>query len=205
MKVLVSGGTGFVGRNLCFKLCQLKWDVYVIDDYSSGYKSNKVRSAAYYDNTILDKGFINSIVKRIKPDIIFHLAAIPRVPYSVKYPIPTTEVNVMGTLNLLESIRECSPKSRFVFSSSSSVYGGADQLPTSETYPLDPKSPYALQKVQSEMWCKMYSSLYDIDTIILEAPRMKSSSIKDSCGIGVWPLGGEGTDFTALVKCSLNS
>ena len=167
MKALITGGAGFIGYNLCLKLDQFKWDTTVVDDYSSGHRSNRVPNARYHDASILDQSFIDELFQDNKFDVVFHLAAIPRVPYSVEHPVKTTHANVIGTLNLLDAIRQHSPSTKFIFSSSSSIYGSADVLPTPESSPFDPKSPYAMQKAQSEMWCKLYAELYGLDTLIL--------------------------------------
>jgi nucleoside-diphosphate-sugar epimerase len=88
---------------------------------------------------------------------------LPRVSYSVEYPVETTDVNVMKVIKLMDACR--GNVKRFVNTSSSSVYGGADKLPTKETHPHDPKSPYALQKSVIEQYCRLFSSLYHLDTV----------------------------------------
>ena len=81
MKAIVTGGAGFIGRNLCDTLSQLKWEVSVVDDYSSGHRANKLPTVMYYEDSILNSKFIDHLVYRTNPDVVFHLAAIPRVPY----------------------------------------------------------------------------------------------------------------------------
>ena len=98
-------------------------------------------------------------------DSVFHLAAIPRVSYSVEHPLETHETNVNKTLHLMDAC--VGNVKRFVFASSSSVYGGADILPTPETHPKNPKSPYALQKSIIEDYLKVYSLLYGLESIAL--------------------------------------
>lgn len=168
MKCLITGGLGFVGYNLCSYLKQnSNCDITVIDNCSTGKSSNKIEGINYIDDTITNKYKVHHLIRNFRPEVVFHLAAIPRVSYSVENPFETTDANVIGTLNILEAIRLNELKCRMVFSSSSSVYGGAGILPTPEDHPKNPKSPYALQKSQGEEWCQIYSSLYGIETVIL--------------------------------------
>jgi nucleoside-diphosphate-sugar epimerase len=98
-------------------------------------------------------------------DVVFHLAAVPRVSYSVEHPLETHDVNVTRTLRLMDACVD--DVARFVFASSSSVYGGADLLPTPESHEKDPKSPYALQKSIIEDYLAMYGRLYGLDSVCL--------------------------------------
>jgi UDP-glucose 4-epimerase len=99
-------------------------------------------------------------------DTVFLLAALAKVQYSTDYPVESNHANIDGTLNVLESARKAGVR-RVVFSSSSSVYGGATEFPTPETAPLSPKSNYALQKLCGEQYCRMYGVLYGLDTVCL--------------------------------------
>tara|TARA_Y100000034_G_scaffold58165_1_gene70955 strand:+ start:1803 stop:2735 length:933 start_codon:yes stop_codon:yes gene_type:complete len=169
MKVLVTGGLGFIGSNLVKSLSDLGYIVTVVDDLSSARKDyeliiNEKNSVEY----VLDSFSSIEILKRIKEkefDTVFHVAAIPRVSYSVEEPFKTTEVNVSETVKLLESCR--GNVKRFIFSSSSSVYGGADTLPTSTSHPKNPKSPYAWQKSCIEDIIRIFCDLYDFDALCL--------------------------------------
>jgi len=165
MKAVVTGGCGFIGYNLTSKLKENGWNVVVVDNLSSGYRSNFVEGVQYYYNSV--QNAIDHVIQSEKPDVIFHLAAVPRVSYSVEHPLETTEENVLMTVKLLDSVRNLSPNTRIVYSSSSSVYGGAENLPTKECEDIDPKSPYALQKWQGEEWGKVYANLYDMDFVAL--------------------------------------
>lgn len=166
MKCIVTGGQGFIGFNLCKQISRQGWDCLVIDDESTGKYQNKIKRFHYHNMTICGQ-YIPNIIKEYQPNVIFHLAAVPRVPYSIDEPKKTFDANVDGTVNLLESLRLHCPDTIFINSSSSSVYGGANVLPTPENHPVDPKSPYALQKWQSEEWCKMYSKMYGVQTLSL--------------------------------------
>ncbi len=173
MKAIVTGGMGFIGYNLCKALLddEQDWDVLVIDDLSSGKEWNKWDDVDYVIGAIHDRDEKGTVVEYYtnehEADVIFHLAAIPRVSYSVEFPFETTHSNVMGTMAVLEAARKSPKKVRVVYTSSSSIYGGADQLPTSVNYPANPQSPYAMQKWQGEEWCKLYANLYNLDVVSL--------------------------------------
>lgn len=166
MKVLITGGCGFIGSNLTIRCCKLGWDVDVADwDDSRLSEWSREASRAYFiisdysDEKVLQK------VRNKSYDIIFHLAAIPRVSYSVEHPSLTTDENIGKMVRLLEaSSGNCK---RFIFSSSSSVYGGAETLPTTETCPTNPQSPYALQKLVGEQYLRMFNNLYGLDCLSL--------------------------------------
>jgi len=110
---------------------------------------------------------VEKIFNSHKPEYVFHFAAIPRVSYSLEHPRHSTEVNIVGTVAMLEASKNHGVK-RFIYSTSSSVYGGAKKLPTkeSENFP-DPKSPYAVQKYSCELFCKVFSTLFELDTACL--------------------------------------
>ncbi len=167
--ILVTGCAGFIGSNFTkeFRKRFPKINGIGIDDFSTGRKELLDPAARFYEGSILDEELIERIFSRHKPAYVFHFAAIPRVSYSVEYPRRTSEVNIVGTVALLEASKKHKVK-RFIYSSSSSVYGGAKKLPTkeSENNPC-PKSPYALQKYAGESFCGMFSELHGLDTVCL--------------------------------------
>ncbi len=178
MRAIVSGGMGFIGHNLVKALIENsweKWEVFVIDNLSSGKSWNTWPEAQYDISTLEAPAFcskggssIERSVQEFNPHVIFHLAAVPRVSYSVEEPYKTTQSNVLSTLAVLDAARKYGKKNiRVVYTSSSSIYGGADKLPTPVDSPADPKSPYAMQKWQGEEWCRMYASLYNLDVVCL--------------------------------------
>ncbi len=144
----MTGGLGFIGSNLTLALLELGHTVTVVDDMSSArndaddiIKNNpdaKFIRCCFADDKIISR------IGRYEFDYIFHVAAIPRVSYSVEHPFETTDVNVNRTVKLIEA--SVGHVRRFIFSSSSSVYGGADVMPTPVSHPKSPKSPYAWQK-----------------------------------------------------------
>ena len=154
MKMLVTGGAGFVGTNLIKRLLKDGHEVVSIDNYSSGKKENEQDGCLYYD---YDLSY--NYVKRVRPlqggeryDVIFHMAALARIQPSLKHPHKTIYNNFTSTLNILEYARE--NDIRFVYAGSSSVHHGLYE------------SPYAWSKFSGEDLCKLYSNVYDMDTSI---------------------------------------
>jgi len=167
MKCLVVGGAGFIGSNLVDGLIKDKHKVQVWDNLSTG-KRNNVNPKAHFINCDITKSYDarKVIMDEFKPDVVFHLAAKASVQLSIENPIEYHNANVNGMLNILNLCVECGVK-RFVFSSSSAVYGDAEQVPTTEKCKLNPMSPYALHKLIGEQYCKLYSELYGIETASL--------------------------------------
>ena len=167
MRALVIGGAGFIGSNLIDRLVKEGHEVQVWDNLSTGKKDN-VNPRAHFINCDITGNYDarKVLISEFKPDVVFHLAAKARVQPSIENPIEFNDVNVNGLLNVLNLCVDCGVK-RFVYSSSSSVYGDVEQLPTTEEAPLNPKSPYALQKLIGEQYCKLYSQLYGLETVCL--------------------------------------
>ena len=166
-KALVTGGAGFIGSHLVEKLVKDNWGVVVIDDLSLGNENNlyKVKDKiVFYKKSICDN--LSEIFKKEKFDCVFHVAALPRVQFSIVQPIITHEVNVNGTLNLLNLCKQGGVK-RFIFSSSSSVYGEQKKMPLNEDMKTKPISPYALHKLIGEYYCFLFNLLYGLETISL--------------------------------------
>jgi len=167
--ILVTGCAGFIGSNFVkqFRKNFPKAKIVGIDDFSTGRKSALDPAVIFYKGSILDENLLEKIFSKYKPEYVFHFAALPRVSYSVEHPRHTSEVNIVGTVSLLEASKNHGVK-RFIYSSSSSIYGGAKKLPTKESENLpDPKSPYAVQKYIGEPFCKIFSELFGLDTICL--------------------------------------
>lgn len=163
-KCLVTGGAGFIGSHLTKRLLNDGHKVTVVDDLSEGKWENLPKHPNLKKHKI-------SILKNMSPyvkgkDIIFHLAAIPRLQRSVAEPLKTHETNVNGTLNLLLEAKKHKVK-KFIFASSSSIYGNSNKTPFKEEMRPDPVVPYSLQKVVAEEYCKMFSDLWGIETISL--------------------------------------
>jgi len=163
-KVLVTGGAGFIGSHLADKLIEKGYQVIIIDNLSAGKKENINPKAKFYKLNICNFKKIEPLFKDI--DFVFHLAAMPRVPFSVKEPVKTSENNILGTINVFKASHDHNVK-RIVFASSSSVYGNQKKLPLKETAETKPLSPYALQKSVGEQFAKLFNELYKIQIVCL--------------------------------------
>lgn len=169
MAVLATGVAGFIGSNFGkqFKAKFPSIELIGIDNFSSGRREALPESITFYEGSITDQNLLDKIFSTHTPEYVFHFAAVPRVSYSVERPVETTEANVTGTVALLTAAKNHGVR-RVIFSSSSSVYGGAKILPTKESENVpDPKSPYAAQKLCDEIFCKVFSELYGLDTVCL--------------------------------------
>lgn len=170
MKCLVTGGAGFIGSHLVDKLINQGAEVTVIDNLSTGKKENLNSQADFYELDICDPALCNlksgakSLFQGI--DYVFHLAAIPRVPVSVKDPVNTSRTNILGTINVFKAGIDNKVK-RIIFASSSAVYGNQEKLPLKETMMPIPLSPYGLQKLVGEQFAKLFVQLYKVPIISL--------------------------------------
>ena len=156
MKVLITGGTGFVGTNLTIELLKIGHDVKIIDDLSTGLEQNVPKDAEFIKASILDLEKLYNAAKN--SDVIVHLGARGSVPRSIKDPVATHNVNSTGTLNVLEAARV--NESHYIFSSSSSVYGSNMALPKNENMVLKPLTPYAASKMSGEALSLSYSNSF---------------------------------------------
>ena len=169
MRCMVTGSNGFIGYHTCRRLVECGVEVIGVDDLSAGTAASDVAGVTYHRNTIMDAGWLLQLIRDARPDVIVHLAAVPRVAYSVQQPLRSALPNVVGTIAVLDGLLQAglTGTTRLVFASSSSVYGGATVMPTPETHPCDPQSPYALAKLNGEQWCRMFHRLYGLDVVSL--------------------------------------
>jgi nucleoside-diphosphate-sugar epimerase len=187
-RFLVTGGGGFIGSNLTEALLGHGDDVRVLDNFSTGRRENLNEADSWaaagggrfelIEGDMRDRGTCQQAVQGV--DFVLHMAAIPSVQRSVADPIGTNDVNVNGTLRLLEASREAGVR-RFVFASSSSLYGESETLPKVESMRSAPISPYGLQKLAGESYCGLYHRLYELPTVALRyfnvfGPRQDPSS-----------------------------
>jgi len=163
-RVLVTGGAGFIGSHLVDKLIEKGHKVTIIDNLSAGKKENLNPKAEFHQLDICDFEKIKPLFNGI--NFVFHLAAIPRVPFSVKDPIKTSKANILGTINVFKASLD-NKIERIIFASSSSVYGNQKELPLREDMIPNPISPYALQKLVGENFAKLFTNLYKIPIISL--------------------------------------
>jgi UDP-glucose 4-epimerase len=165
MKIIVTGGAGFIGSNLVDSLVEKDFDVIVIDNQSADchdqfYHNN---GASYYKCDINDYDLIERLF--IDADYVFHLAAEARIQPTIENPRLAVQTNVLGTCNILEASRKHNVK-RVIYSSTSSAYGLKNDPPLVETMDRDCLNPYSVSKCAGEDLCKMYHSLYGLETVI---------------------------------------
>ena len=163
-RVLVVGGAGFIGSHLTDALVEQGCDVVVLDNLSGGKRENVNKEAVLVELDIRDFDVISPLFEGV--EYVFHLAALPRVQYSIENPKETHDVNVTGMLNVLIAAKEAKVK-RVIYSASSSAYGDQDTMPLEEDMRAHPMSPYGLQKYYGEMQCQMFSEVYGLETVSL--------------------------------------
>mgnify|MGYP001238226285 FL=1 len=165
--VLITGGAGFIGSNLCEALLKKDNKVVCLDNFTTGKRENILE---FFEdpNFILIEGDIRKLEDCLKAtidvDYVFHQAALGSVPRSIKDPITTNDVNVNGFLNMLVAARDNGVK-RFIFAASSSTYGDSESLPKIEDVIGKPLSPYAITKYVNELYADIFSKIYGLETI----------------------------------------
>jgi len=164
---LVTGGAGFIGSHIVRRILNEGGTVRVLDNLCTG-KRERLRdvepSIEFIEDDLTDHLACDAAVRGV--EFVLHQAAIPSVHRSIQDPLGTNRANITGTLNLLESCRKQGVR-RFVYAASSSAYGDTEVLPKREDMPPNPLSPYALQKLVGERYCKLYNDLYGLETVSL--------------------------------------
>ncbi|MGH9114280.1 MAG: NAD-dependent epimerase/dehydratase family protein [Acidimicrobiales bacterium] len=178
MRVLVTGGAGFIGSHLVDALVDAGDDVVVLDNLVTGYQANVHPAARLVIGDVADRSAVAAALDA--SEVVFHLAAARAVLRSVQAPLETDRANTAGTLTVLEAARQAGAR-RVVSTSSSSVYGGASVTPTPETAPLVPRSPYAVSKLAGEQYARVYWELHGLETVSLRlfnvfGPRQRPDS-----------------------------
>ena len=172
MKILVTGGVGFIGSHIVDAYINLGYKVVVIDNLSTGFRKNLNPKAKFYKVDIGDLPKIEKIFQKEKPQIVNHHAAIAEVVKSLRDPLPTLNVNVIGTINLLLAAGKIRVK-KFIFSSTGgAIYGQPDKIPADENTPAIPLSPYGLSKLLGEECIKFYAKHYGFDYLIFRYPNV---------------------------------
>ena len=166
-KILVTGGAGFIGSNLCEVLLEKGNEVVCLDNFSTGKIKNVKEFLNYPNFTLLDgdiRKLEDCLIATREVDYVLHQAALGSVPRSIKDPITSNDVNVSGFLNMLVASRDNGVK-RFVFAASSSTYGDSESMPKVEDIIGKPLSPYAITKYVNELYADIFSKTYGLETI----------------------------------------
>ncbi len=215
MRFLVTGGAGFIGSNIVINLVERGYSVRVLDNFATGQRSNLepvLKDIELIEGDIRDFWTVVKATKGI--DYILHQAALPSVPRSIDNPLTTTEVNINGTLNVLEAARFNNVQ-RIVYASSSSVYGDSPVMPKIEDAKPMPKSPYAITKLAGEEYCINFFQLYGLETVVIRyfnvfGPRQNPFSqysavipkfinlLKSGQTPTIWGDGSTSRDFTYI-------
>ena len=216
LKVLVTGGAGFIGSHLVETMIEMKNNIIVYDNFDKYYPHKEenlqhlMRSDLFtmIKADILDFETLRNATKDI--DVFFHLAAQPGVRYSMLNPEKTIKTNVLGTLNVLKAAKEAEVK-RIVFSSTSSVYGDPIYLPTDEVHPTDPISIYGASKLMAEKLCNIFYNQFDLPVVILRyftvyGPRQRpdmaihkwTRAVFEGKSITIYGDGNQTRDFTYI-------
>ncbi|MFC1497097.1 SDR family oxidoreductase [Verrucomicrobiota bacterium] len=213
MEYLVTGGAGFIGSNIVHTLVKDGKSVRVLDNLYTGKLNNIseiLTDIDFMEGDIRDEASVRKAVDGVKN--VLHLAALPSVIRSVEDPLKSNDINMLGTLRMLIASRDAGVD-RFVFSSSSSVYGDTPTLPKHEDMAPTPLSPYAVQKLSGEFYCRMFYKLYGLKTFSLRyfnifGPRQDPSSqysgvislfveaLKNNTQPTIYGDGGQTRDFT---------
>ena len=161
---LVTGGAGFIGSHLAEELLARGHRVRIADSLITGKRANLdvVKAAEFLEGDLADEAFAEKACAGM--DYVLHQAAIPSVPRSVDDPLTSNRANITATLNVLVGARKAGVR-RLVYAGSSSAYGDTPTLPKREDMPTSPKSPYALQKLVGEQYCRMFTDLYGFETV----------------------------------------
>jgi UDP-glucose 4-epimerase len=192
MKVLVTGGAGFIGSNIVDGFIEKGYDVVIVDNLSTGKESYLNEKATFYNVDICSQDFLD-IVKKEKPDVINHHAAQIDVQTSIKQPVFDAKVNILGTINVLEACRLIEGI-KLIYASSAAVYGTPNYLGIDENHPVRPISTYGISKHTPEHYIKTYHDLYKIPYMILRYANVYGKRQVPK---------GEGGVISILVDCAV--
>lgn len=160
MRVLVTGGAGFIGSHIVDRAVAEGYEVLIVDDLSRGDVKN-INAKAKFIKCDITSPELENVFKNFKPEVVIHHAAQIDVQFSIKNPIYDAKVNVLGTINILECMRKYGAK-KIIYPSSAAVYGNPQYLPIDEKHPVQPLSPYGITKYTPEYYYKVYNELYGI-------------------------------------------
>jgi UDP-glucose 4-epimerase len=165
-RALVTGGAGFIGSNVAKLLVTEGYEVIVLDNLATGYLENvaALKSVRFVQGDVRDADLVSKLMDGV--EVVFHLAASVGNTRSIENPVEDSEVNIIGTLRVLEAARRAGV-SKIVCSSSAAIFGELKQLPIREDHPTEPDSPYGVSKLAEEKMCLAYSKLYDLEAVCL--------------------------------------
>jgi len=167
MRALVTGGAGFIGSHIAQRMVESGHEVVVLDNFSSGSRANIAaigKDVRVVEGDVRDLATVESCAAGC--DVVFHEAAIVSVPYSVEHPQESHDVNIQGTLNVLQAARKAGTR-RVVFASSAAIYGEEPTLPKTEAMRPEPMSPYGVEKLTGEHYLATWSKLFGVETVAL--------------------------------------
>lgn len=178
MKVLITGGAGFIGSHIVDLLIRNKHDVVIVDNMSHGKFENINSNAMLYKVDIRNEE-VYKVFQKEKPDVVIHNAAQINVSNSIENPVEDASINILGTINVLEASRKCEVK-KIIYPDSAAIFGEPEYLPIDENHPLNMISNYGVSKHTVEHYLEVYKKLYNIDYIVLRysnvyGPRQDSS------------------------------
>lgn len=163
-KVVVTGGAGFIGAHLVNELLRLGYKVHVVDNLAAGKRERVPAEAVFHQVNVQDTDALAPIF--FDTQYVFHLAALPRVQFTLDYPHHAHDANVNGTFSVLRAARDAGV-TRVILSSTSAIYGDRDESPLHEGLDTRPQSPYALHKLVGELYARLFSSVYNLPTVSL--------------------------------------
>jgi len=179
MKILITGGAGFIASHLADRLVEAGNSVVIVDNLSTGNPKNINQKAKFYETDIVDKASLENIFSVERPDIVFHFAAQINVRKSVEDPADDAKVNILGGLNVFEFCKKFNVKKIIFSSTGGAMYGEAEIIPTPETYLANPISPYGIAKLTTEKYLNFYRQVFGIEFVALRfanvyGPRQNS-------------------------------
>ncbi len=165
-RALVTGGAGFIGSNVARLLVDEGYDTVVLDNLSSGFEINlaPLPSAEFIKGDVRDEAVVSGALKGV--DVVFHLAAAVGNVRSIQYPVDDSDINVIGTLRVLEAARRAGVR-KIVYSSSAAIFGEVKHLPIREDHPVEPESPYGVSKLAGEKHCLAYAKIHGLEVVCL--------------------------------------
>ncbi|MGH9902220.1 MAG: SDR family NAD(P)-dependent oxidoreductase, partial [Pyrinomonadaceae bacterium] len=165
-RALVTGGAGFIGSNVVRLLGEEGYEVIALDNLATGYRQNidRLSGVSFVEGDVRDADLVARLMNGVA--VVFHLAASVGNTRSIERPVEDSEINVIGTLRVLEAARRAGVR-KIVCSSSAAIFGELKHLPIREDHPAEPDSPYGVSKLAEEKQCLVYAKLYDLEAVCL--------------------------------------